>query len=684
MKKTNNTFFAFLFLALVQVTISAAEEHIEPWLPQHLDDWDATVAEVKEYVKTYNEAHAKIEGQFKFKLEIRSVPITMFGSPISPPTDAAPSDVISCFYFGGEEHATRSCGVIQIWRALHKGAAGAVVMRRLSEDPKRAPFPDFTEQIPLLEAQTVALKPPTGTWNHEVQKDGLASTWYATWLRTDDRARVKDDSEQDPNMLKPMRESDRQWLVGPPPPVPPSLPLVSAQPMTPESYVQRVAAHPAIQRGLNLYRAGVPSRYRVICEKVNEEARALGIKTGDMVFTAKGPLYFNSNYFQSIWDHMPDKPIEIILVRPGIPPLTVAVTKNSNVQFRAMESAPDPGLAVLAAVAEVNKDLVPNAAAAMYALDFPDLGAEGLKRLESQVPQMTLAFIRAWQAAAAGDFGLADRILAIHTARVPDSLMSEIQLFRRFNRERSGRIYWARPNQEKTPGFAVIMRRLVNSVPENERFALFEGTVTTSLFPLDAADQWHPDGRAANLFSPVGGSLVSTHDDRWQPADISNIPERCEIRCDFTIAPTDFTNSKKDVAPPNPYLQIEFVTQSTALITGDGAGHIHIHPNGRVTCVAPKILPIDMSDGYAYEPVPVFVNCDGVTLNSLRIVRMGECERVDINGHVVMQGFLPLLNPPGTPNAQTIGLSLIAQDVVCTFKNGRVFRTKDLSEKSNF
>jgi hypothetical protein len=72
-KKTYNTFVVFLFLALVQVTISAAEEHIEPWLPQHLDDWDATVAEVKEYVKTYNEAHAKIEGQFKFKLEIKSV-----------------------------------------------------------------------------------------------------------------------------------------------------------------------------------------------------------------------------------------------------------------------------------------------------------------------------------------------------------------------------------------------------------------------------------------------------------------------------------------------------------------------------------------------------------------------------------------------------------------------------------
>ena len=684
MKKTYNTFVAFLFLALVQVTISAAEEHIEPWLPQHLDDWDATVTEVKEYVKTYNEAHAKTEGQFQFKLEIQSVPITMYGSPISPPTDAAPSDVISCYYFGGEKNATVGCGVIQIWRALHKGAAGAVVMRTLSKDPKRAPFPDFTAQIPLLEAQTATLKPPMGNWNHEVRKGDVSTLWYATWLRTDDRARVADDAEKNPNLLKPMRESDHQWLVGPPPPVPPLLPSVAAQPITPQSYTERVAAHPAIQRGLNLYRAGVPSRYRVICEGVNDEARALGIKIGDMVFTAKGPLNIDSNYFQTIWDYMPDEPIEIILVRPGIPPLPVVITKNSKVQFRAMQSAPDPGLAVLAAVAEVNKDLIPDAAAAMYALDFPDLAAEGLKRLGDLVPKVTLAFIKAWQAASAGDFGLADRILAIHMAGAPDSLMSEMQLFRKCNRERSGRIYWARPTQEKTPGFAVIMRRLVNSVPENERFALFEGTVTTSLFPLDAADQWHPDGRATGLFSPADGSLVSTQDARWQMADISNIPERCEIRCDFTIAPTDFTNSKKDVAPPNPYLQIEFVTRSPALITGDGAGHIHIHPNGRVSCVAPKILPIDMSDGYAYEPVPVPLNCDGVTLNSLRIVRLGECERVEINGHVVMQGFLPLLNPPDTPNAQTIGLNLIAQDVVCTFKNGRVFRTKDPADKGNF
>ena len=681
MKKTYNTFVVFLFLALVQVTISAAEEHIEPWLPQHLDDWDATVEEVKEYVKTYNEAHAKIEGQFKFKLEIRSVPITMFGSPISPPTDAAPSDVISCFYFGGETNATASCGVIQIWRALHKGAAGAVVMRHLTEDQKWAQFPDFTEQIPLLEAQATTFKPPTGTWNHEVRKNGISTTWYATWLRADDRARVKDDSEQDPNMLKPMRESDRQWLVGPPPALPPS---IVAQPITPESYAERVAAHPAIQRGMSLCRAGVPSRYQTICSEVNDEARALGIKTGDIVFTAKGSPWSDFDDFKTIWDHISGESIEIFLARPGIPPLAVVVTKNSNVRFRVGDSAPDPGLAVLAAVAEIDKDLITDAATAMYALDYPDLAAEGLNRLNGHVPEITLAFIRAWQAASAGDFGLADRMLATHTGRAPAYLMSEIALFGRFNRERSGRIYWARPGQEKIPGFTGIMRRLVNSVAEKERFALFEGTVTTDLFPLDAADQWHPDGRASGIFTAVGGSLVSTCDYRRPTADISNIPERCEIRCDFTIASTDFTNSKKDAVPANPYLQIEFVTRSAALITGDGAGHIHIHPNGRVTCVAPKILPIDMSDGYAYEPVPVPLNCDGVTLNSLRIVRLGECERVEINGHVVMQGFLPLLNPPGTPNAQTIGLSLVAQDVVCTFKNGRVFRTKDPADRSNF
>ncbi len=660
--------------------MSAAEQTIDPWLPQHLDDWDATVEEVKEYVKTYNAAQPNIEGQFKFRMEISSVPITMFGSPISPPTDAVPNDVISCYYFGGQKNATLSCGVIQIWRALHKGAAGAVVMRSLSEDPKLAPFPDFNAQIPLLEAQTTTLKPPTGAWNHEVRKHGLSTTWYATWLRSDDRARVADDVEQDPNMLKPMRDSDRQWLVGPPPPLTPSLPSIVAQSITPESYTQRITAHSAIQRGLKLYHAGVPSRYLIICSRLNDNARALGIKTGDILLAVNN----KSVSPDSVCDEDIDESTSINIARVGSPAITVTTTSKVSVKFRALPSSPDPGLAVLAAVAEVDKKLVTDAAAAMYGLDFPELAAEGLKRLEGHIPEMTLAFIRAWQAAAAGDFGLADRALAIHTARAPAYLMSEIQLFKVANRERSGRIYWARPSQEKIPGFTGIMRRLINGVPEKERFALFEGTVTTSLFPLDASDQWHPDGNATALMSVAGGSIISTPANRWHMAGIENIPERCEIRWDFTIAPIIFTPTDEDIAPPNPYFQIEFITQSTRLITGNGAGHFRIHPNGRVTCLAPRILPIDMSGGSEYEPVPVPVTCDGVTLNAMRIVRLGECERVEVNGHVVMQGFLPLINPPGTPNAQTIGLSIVAQDVVCTFKNGRVFRTKDPAEKSNF
>ena len=63
---------------------------------------------------------------------------------------------------------------------------------------------------------------------------------------------------------------------------------------------------------------------------------------------------------------------------------------------------------------------------------------------------------------------------------------------------------------------------------------------------------------------------------------------------------------------------------------------------------------------------------------------MAQYQRIEINGHVAMQGFLPLLKGIGTKREQTAGLLLIAQDAVCTFKNGRVFKIKDPTEKSFF
>ena len=68
----------------------------------------------------------------------------------------------------------------------------------------------------------------------------------------------------------------------------------------------------------------------------------------------------------------------------------------------------------------------------------------------------------------------------------------------------------------------------------------------------------------------------------------------------------------------------------------------------------------------------------------MHTVRPVASERIENNGHLVMQGFLPLINPPGTPNAQTIHLNFIDKNVICTFKNKRVFSPKDYFEKSNF
>ncbi len=685
MKSILGTLSLVIGFFIVGSLARAEELALEPWLPRQLADWPALVTEIKEYAGSFNDAQRQSKSDVYYQIlpdEKTDMGFRNYGviHP-SPPKEVQASDVISYRIWVCSGNNSGGCGSIIFWRALKLGAAGGCIIAPLRGRSGATIYPGLAGLGPKIEAEALSRQDLVDTWSYRTfDLTAHDQVYVASWIRTNDRARVRDDSEPDKSLLMPARIGDLGWLKGPPASlVPPLVPSIA-----PDAYARRIAVHAAVQRALSCLRWGIPSRALVI-SKIDENslAKSCGIQPGDMPIAVNNTTFVTRTRFNTLVNAVPPGELTLKMARYGSVVESRSIGKG-GLGIEVHPAPPDPGLAVLGEVAEIDKNLVIDAAAAMYALDCPDIAAEGLRRLENHLPKMHLAFIRAWQAASAGDFGLADALLADQTDRPTSYLTYEIQSFKVANRDRSARFLWARPDLGESPDAAGLIRRLINSAPENERFLLFEGKVASTLFPLNGVDAFNINDPATRLVQASGGSLVSTPSDRQQWASFAAIPERMEMSWDFTIAPVIRTPADSDFAPPTPYFSIEFQTVSARLTTSAGLGQVRIHPNGLVSCIAPRTIPEDLFDQRECEPVPVTVAFDGVTYNSVRIVRLSQCVRIEINGQFVMQGFLPLTNPPDTPNAQTIGLNFVAQDVVYTFKNGRVFKTKDPTAKSNF
>ena len=663
---------ALTALWMVSTIAVSAEQALEPWLPQHLDDWDALVEETNVYVKNFNEAQAKGGQPLKFNYDMRNLPIQT-RNIIEPPDDVSPDDIISGRLWVGKENPSTSCGIIQIWRALHKGAAGAVVIYQYAEKSEMGDYPDPAMSVPALKALEKSHKSVLGSWNFEVKSNGKMHSWVATWVNPVDRARVIDDLETDTEAVKPIRAEERQWLLGPPVAL-----LVMAVPsMNPDIYSQSVASHPAIQRALLLYRSEVPPRPVIITRRLNERALADGFRAGDIPIALNGKSFATLERFNSLWSEAGEGALEIRVARIGAAPITL--TRSAmGISFDSEVGLPEPGLAVLQAVGEINKDLIADAAAAMFALDAPEIAAEGLRRLDNKVPAQVTSFIRAWQAASRDDFGLVDTLLDDTGASQKTHLDYEIRTLKASNRQRSGRFYWAWPTEETTPGVDATMRRLVKSIPQAQRFDLFAGKVSSEIFTVNAIDHMKPLYGKPQAFSTSVVTLATTPAWRHERITYENLPAHCEMTCDFLVTPVIRAVTDSVFVPAYPCLGIQLTTS----YTDKGLGNVRVHPGGQVTFQPPTLSPA--GEYYEWEPIPIPVSFDGVTYNKLRIVKMAQYQRIEINGHVAMQGFIPLLKGIGTKREQTAGLLLIAQDAVCTFKNGRVFTVKEASEKTNF
>lgn len=664
---------ALISLWMISTIAVSAEQVLEPWLPQHLDEWNALVEETNLYIKNFNEAQGKGGQPLKFHFDMRNLPIkNKYDLPI-PPEDVSPDDIISGNLWVGKENPSTTCGYIQIWRALHKGAAGAVITYNYADKSEIRNYPDPAMSVPALKALEKSQKTSLGTWHFEVKTNGKWHTWVATWVNPEDRARVIDDLETDPEALKPIRGEDRQWLLGPPV----ALPVMAIPLMGPDTYTQSIASHSAIQRSLLLYRSQVPSRPVIVTRRLNERALADGFRAGDIPIELNGKTFATLEQFNSLWNEAGKGELEIRVARIGAAPITLK-RSAMGIGFDSEVGLPEPGIAVLHEVGEINKDLITDAAAAMFALDAPEIAAEGLRRLENKVPVQVISFIRAWQAASRDDFGLVDALLDVSGAPPKTYLDYEFRTLKSANRQRSGRFYWAWPTEETTPGFDATMRRLVKSIPQAQRFDLFAGKVSSDIFTVNAIDHMKPLYGKPQAFSTSVVTLATTPAWRQERITYENLPAQCEMTCDFLVTPVIRAVIDSVFVPACPCLGIQLTTS----YTDKGLGNVRVHPGGQVTFQPPTLSPA--SEDYEWEPVPIPVSFDGVTYNKLRIVRMAQYQRIEINGHVAMQGFIPLLKGIGMKREQTAGLLLIAQDAVCTFKNGRVFTTKEPSQKSNF
>lgn len=659
-----------------------------PWIPKQLDDWPALVAEAKAYVTTTNELQKRINPVLYFSVRIDENRLGVRDGRPTPPVNGQADDVISMHYLfvtkkdGG---SSIGCGGSEVWRAKGTGAAGATVTYCTKMTTSMGEFPDLTAKSVELDASVKASHPPTSPWASEAKtfENGTIAYWLASWQRVGDRGRTRDDVE---GPGEPLRPEDLRWLAGPPALLAPR-PIV--QPATPALYADFTATHVEVQRALIRLRAGIPANpvmlYVVSKDGVGASA---GLRAGDVALAINGKPVRSREDCRDQLKEIGTRGFTIHFARLGSLPKDIVVPAGKT-GIEVANSVADPRTSVLAAVQRIDATLVQDVVVALYVYDNDAITRRAIENLGSRLPVAYMTFIRAWQAAAKEDFGLVDQLLSAKKvgsgiAKPDVELNGAMDAMRVANRQRSGRFVWAWPDTATIPGDQVL-RRMVNAVPVAERFNLFSGMVPSTIFSTSILDRVELQRGAKDVMKIGGGTLAST--DKWRSVGglIRPIPKRCEWSCRFTIAPSP-QKTGTEVATfvaPLPHLSVSFSTLSKTAITNAGVGGVKIHLGGMVTCRTPTLDPQEFSKNWEYEPVPIACIDDGANWNTLRIVRIANFQRTELNGHLVMQGFLPLLDESAEKEEAQIGLSLSAEDVVCVFQDVRIAVPAEVRE-ANF
>ena len=649
-----------------------------PWVPKQLDDWPALVAEAKAYAATTNEAQKRLNPALYFSVRIDENRIGVRDGRPTPPVNGRADDIISMHYlFVSKKDVGSSigCGGTEVWRAKAAGAAGATVTFCTKMTTSQGDFPDLTANSVQLDAAMRTSHPPTSPWATEAKafENATVTYWLASWQRVGDHGRTRDDVE---GPGEPMRAEDLLWLAGPPALHAPR-PIVPS--VTPAIYTAYTATHAGVQRALIHLRAGMPWN-PVMLYVVSKDGvgAAAGLRAGDVALAINTKPVRSREECRDQLQEIGTQGFTLRIARLGSAPQDIIVPAGKT-GIQVANGVADPRMSVLTAVQRIESTLVQDVAVALYVYDNDAIATAAIERLGSRLPVLCTTFIRAWQAAAVEDFGLVDQLLSPKES-TSGVAKGDVEISRVIhdmwvaNRQRSGRFVWAWPDTATIPGDQVL-RRMVNAVPVTERFTLFSGMVPSTFFSTSIYDWVELQRAAKDVMKNGGGALAST--DKWRSVGglIRPIPLRCEWSCRFTLAPSPQFNGTEvaTFVAPLPHLSVSFSTLSKSKNTSAGLGDVKIHLGGMVTCRAPTLDPLEFSKGWEYEPLmPIAVADDGVTWNTLRVIRVANFQRTELNGHLVMQGFLPLIEDSAGKEESQICLNLSAEDVVCTFQDVRI------------
>jgi hypothetical protein len=649
-----------LLILACHLILAAGEPVFHPWLPQKLDDWVALQAEAKAYV-------AYLEHDFPtlpaIRARIETGEMHMSGLFSGPPEGTLPKDRIGMSYRIEYGNWRSSVGETVLWRATDGNVAAAQVGISIADVAKVMPtvVGDIASSMRELDAWAAAARPPGGVWVVGTYRD---VSWLATWRRQGVRAATRDDAE---GKAPDVRKDDMRWLNRPATP----LRATVAKPIPAKDYAARIKAHSGVQQALARYHAGWTPRSITILEvRPNMTGIEAGIAANDTLIAIDGHPVASWHDLDQLGT---DAPHTVELTHMGAKPRTVRLPVGER-GIAAITSTPEPALAVLAANGATSEVVVGDVLTAMCALDQPELAATAAGRLTGKLQAPALAFVHAWIASARDDFGRADALLAAcktnHAA-----LGYEVEQLQASNRQRSGRFFWAWPERASEVPLQLVLRHLMRDLASEECFPVFDGIIDGKRFSVESKDRIQPEEQAAQLVSEGGGRLAAVGERLYAEAVFANLPDRVLFSANFTLETVPGTTR----SDPDAGLRINFQRRSPKLITSRGCGSCSITADGRV-CAIPATLD-ERDDFTSWQTVPIAVTADGSTPNTLRIIRVGQLQRIEINGRAAVQGFLPLTADDQTRYAVAFQAR---RDLVIGFTNMRWSTTTKSEKPSDF
>ena len=660
---------ARLLASLLLLTCLTAGEDVQlPWIPSPLDDWPALQRAADNYATRTRAARRTLYPH----------PGDRFwdagwhgGADIpKPPVGIGAEDLIVLdLMISTGSNSSQSGGQIVVWRGANGTAIGATVFFQWSQLAKSVPplFVDEAAYLERLNRLVAEATPPSGAWKVDKGKN----YWYAAWQRAGSQAATLDTSR---GVAAELRPEERVWLSTAPRPMPvPAPPPVLDE----QTYRTRVAGHAQVQAALKRAHGGYPINPVVVAGvEENKPAAANGWKLGDIIVSIDGHPLSDTEALEGLRSRKGGDNLFVMMRSDGTCYETRVKPGKQGFGMRMLAS--DPGLALLRLAPASEVDL----AVACYACEDAALVATALRRLGGSLGIAASSYLNAWLASYAGDYGRSEALLTGKAIAAEPRLRQVAEDLLRANRVRSGRLLWAYPGFEQEGQHAMLLRHLLKDLTPAERFAVFDVGVPAQDFPESATDLVKPIHHASTVLLKDGlGTLLSTDDALTVEVRLDALPTRCRLDFEMQLMPTKLSHRGNMMeSPVQQHVQLRFGLQSKSGFVYKGCGGVRVWLDGSIE-VAGASLDRDEWD-LAWHTVPGRVHSEGTGWNTITMIRIGQLQRIEVNGRAVLNAFLPLA--AGEAAGQHVALEVENSALQTPIRGFRVSMPKPPAKVSDF